>query len=66
MTLEEGENLIQTLLSRYEHVFSQEGGNPGERFDRVYDLKTLRPTMQWEDTYKSVKAELNQLGLKVP
>jgi len=65
MTLEEGETLIQTLLSRYEHVFSQEGGNPGERFDRVYDVKTLRPTAEWEEKYQLAKAELNQLGLKV-
>lgn len=66
LTLTQGEELIQTLLARYEHVFSWQGGNPGKRFDQVYDLKTLRPTQTWEETYQEVKSELNQLGLKVP
>lgn len=65
LTLEVGEELIQQLLNRYEHVFSQENGNPGLRFDEVYDLKTLRPKQTWQSIYESVKAELNQLGLKV-
>jgi len=65
LSLEQGEELIQTLLSRYEHVFSQEGGNPGKRFDQVYDLKTLQPMNDWLMTYQSVKEEINQLGLDV-
>jgi methylamine--corrinoid protein Co-methyltransferase len=65
LNLEQGEELVQALLQRYEHVFSQPGGNPGKRFDQVYDLSSLRPTAEWEAIYYSVKEELNQLGLVV-
>jgi methylamine--corrinoid protein Co-methyltransferase len=65
LSLEQGEKIVQSLLQRYEHVFTQEGGNPGKRFDQVYDLKTLRPNAEWEALYYSVKAELNTLGLVV-
>ena len=65
ISLEQAEELIQTLLAKYENVFSQEGGNPGQRFDQVYDLKTLRPREEWLDIYKTVKEELNQIGLAV-
>jgi methylamine--corrinoid protein Co-methyltransferase len=65
LTLEQGEELVQALLQRYEHVFSQAGGNPGKRFDQVYDLSSLRPTAEWEAIYYAVKEELNQLGLIV-
>ncbi|HSM25315.1 MAG TPA: monomethylamine:corrinoid methyltransferase, partial [Anaerolineaceae bacterium] len=65
LSLEDGERLIQELLKRYEHVFSQDKGNPGLRFDEVYDLNTLRPKPTWESIYQTVRAELNQLGLKV-
>lgn len=65
LSLEQGEELVQVLLQRYEHVFSQTGGNPGKRFDQVYDLSSLRPTAEWEAMYYAVKSELNQLGLVV-
>jgi methylamine--corrinoid protein Co-methyltransferase len=65
LSLEQGEELVQALLQRYEHVFSQTGGNPGKRFDQVYDLSSLRPTAEWEAIYYAVKEELNQLGLIV-
>jgi methylamine--corrinoid protein Co-methyltransferase len=65
LTLEQGEELVQALLQRYEQVFSQTGGNPGKRFDQVYDLSSLRPTAEWEAIYYAVKEELNQLGLVV-
>ncbi len=65
LSLDQGETLVQTLLDKYEHVFSQDGGNPGKRFDQVYDLKSLRPTQEWLTMYETVKEELNQLGLMV-
>lgn len=65
LSLTQGEELVQALLQRYEHVFSQAGGNPGKCFDQVYDLSSLRPTAEWEAIYNAVKEELNQLGLVV-
>jgi len=64
LDLAQAEDLIQKILLHYEHVFSQPEGNPGKRFDQVYDLKTLRPIAEWEQTYTDVKKSLNQMGLK--
>ncbi len=41
LTLAEANQLVLRLLDKYEHVFQLPGGNPGARFDRSYDLKTL-------------------------
>lgn len=65
MDLQGAEGLIQRILDRYEMIFSNPDGNPGKRFDRVYDLNTLRPTREWEETYQTVKAEMRELGLDV-
>ena len=35
--------LVLRLLERYENVFARPGGNPGQSFDQVYDLCSLRP-----------------------
>jgi methylamine--corrinoid protein Co-methyltransferase len=63
LDLAQAEDLIQKILGNYEHVFSLAQGNPGSRFDQVYDLKTLRPTAEWEQVYFEVKKELYRLGL---
>ncbi len=63
MTLEEANTWVLRLLEKYEYVFSQEGGNPGKPFDQVYDLKTLRPTAEWQALYDQVKTELKGEGL---
>jgi len=65
LDLAQAEDLIQKILLHYEHVFLQPEGNPGKRFDQVYDLKTLRPIAEWEQTYTDVKKSLNQMGLKI-
>ncbi|MHB8134622.1 MAG: monomethylamine:corrinoid methyltransferase [Anaerolineaceae bacterium] len=65
LDLAQAEDLIQKILMQYEHVFSQPEGNPGKRFDYVYDLKTLRPIREWEQIYMDVKQKLNQFGLNI-
>jgi methylamine--corrinoid protein Co-methyltransferase len=55
--------LIAALFAKYEQVFTMKGGNPGKRFDQVYDLKRLKPRPEWESLYQTVKAELAALGL---
>jgi len=62
--LEEANHLILQLLPKYEHVFSQPGGNPGLRFDQVYDLKTLQPVPAWSAMYEEVKDDLRRMGLE--
>jgi len=63
MTLEEANAWVLRLIEKYENVFSQEGGNPGKPFDQVYDLKTMRPTAEWQALYDQVKTELKGEGL---
>lgn len=65
ITLEEANRLVLELLRRYEHVFSQPGGNPGVRFDQSYDLRTLKPVPAWEAMYREVKDELCAMGLNL-
>lgn len=65
LTLQDANRLILNLLERYEHVFQQEGGNPGVRFDQAYDLKTLTPVSEWLTMYTEVKEELREMGLKI-
>ncbi len=65
LDLTQAEALIQKLLDRYESIFALPGGNPGQRFDHVYDLQTLRPTPEWQALYDQVKAEVRELGLMV-
>ena len=61
--LEEANRLILALLSKYEHVFDLPGGNPGKRFDEVYDISSLRPTREWEGLYSEARSEICKIGL---
>ena len=63
LTLGEANELVLQLLSRYEHVFTRPGGNPGVRFDRAYDLATLQPLPAWLEMYQAVKNEVRRMGL---
>jgi methylamine---corrinoid protein Co-methyltransferase len=63
LTLDEANTLALKLLERYEHVFSQPGGNPGVSFSQAYDLETLRPLPAWQAMYEQVKAEVKEMGL---
>jgi methylamine--corrinoid protein Co-methyltransferase len=63
LSLSEANQLVGQLIPRYEHIFKTKGGNPGRRFDRAYDLKTLTPLPAWQKMYEEVKSELKTLGL---
>lgn len=65
MTLGEANEWVLRLLPKYEHVFTQEGGNPGLSFEQVYDLNTLAPAETWQAQYEQVKSELREMGLKL-
>lgn len=58
-------DLVLRLLQRYEAVFSRPGGNPGKRFDQVYDLASLRPLPGWDTIYHEVKSEIAKLGVSI-
>lgn len=65
MTLKEANEWVLRLLPLYEHVFTQEGGNPGLPFDQVYDLNSLTPLDFWQKMYEDVRTELKSMGLKL-
>jgi len=63
MTLKEANAWVLKLLPLYEHVFTQEGGNPGLPFDQVYDIQHVQPLDFWYEMYAQVKNELKAEGL---
>lgn len=65
MSLKEANEWVLKLLPKYEHIFSQEGGNPGKPFNEVYDLQKLQPLDFWQKMYEEVKTELKEMGLSL-
>jgi methylamine---corrinoid protein Co-methyltransferase len=65
LSLESANAIVLQLLGRYQHVFNLSGGNPGKRFDEVYDLASLQPTLEWGAIYLNVKAEVCKMGLEI-
>lgn len=53
---------VQQLVEKYKDKFGSEDLK-GKRFDEVYDMHTLKPTVEWLSMYDEVKAELVDLGL---
>lgn len=64
MTRAQANAIVLKLLQKYEHVFEQEGGNAGVRFDEAYDMKTVEPKAEWLAMYEEVKGELRELGIR--
>ena len=63
LSLTEANRIVNKLLNKYEYVFKLLNGNPGQPFDKVYDLETLEPTKEWENLYNKVKEEVHKIGL---
>ncbi|MFX0170396.1 MAG: monomethylamine:corrinoid methyltransferase [Candidatus Hodarchaeota archaeon] len=55
--------LLKTIVSKYEKNLE----NPplGRKFQECYDLKTVKPSNEYNNIYKQVKKELVDLGLKI-
>jgi methylamine--corrinoid protein Co-methyltransferase len=65
MSRNDANALVVQLLPKYEHVFTLENGNPGKRFDEVYDMSRIEPLDFWQKMYEEVKTELKEMGLKL-
>lgn len=63
LTLHDANDWVLRLLPYYEHIFTQEAGNPGLPFDQVYDLSPVQPLDRWQAMYDEVKADLHSMGL---
>lgn len=55
--------LAKTLFSRYEA--SLEKPPMGKSFQECYDLKTIKPSPEWQEIYERVKKEVENLGLEM-
>lgn len=61
LTVDEANELVLKLFEKYEHGF--ENPNLGLPFPEVYDIKTIEPKKEWNDTYKRVKDDIASMGL---
>ena len=53
--------IVKEVLPRYESTIKKpEKGKP---YQEAYNVKTMRPTEEWETIYRKVKAEAIQLGV---
>ncbi len=55
--------IAQALVARYAAIF--DAPPIGRPFPEVYNLKTLKPSPEWEGMYEDVKGELRELGLPI-
>ena len=55
-------NLLVKRLYEFYHPYLEKHLS-GQPFEEVYDLKTVRPTRHWQDTYDEVKRELVEMGI---
>jgi methylamine--corrinoid protein Co-methyltransferase len=65
VTLEQANRWVLELLGKYEHIFQLPQGNPGVRFDQVYDLQTLQPVPAWKGMYEEAKEAQSKMGLNL-
>ena len=61
MTREQGEQIVQALYKRYEATLDDQ--DVGKPFEDVYDITTIRPTLEWQEIYDQVFEELIDLGV---
>jgi methylamine--corrinoid protein Co-methyltransferase len=57
----QAEEIVQKAYSKYEEDLTQKPY--GKHFKDVYDLKTIRPTAEWQKMYEEVKEESTKWGL---
>jgi methylamine--corrinoid protein Co-methyltransferase len=61
ITRQEANVLVKRLYEIYQPDLEKH--LPGQPFEEVYDLRTVRPTQQWQNTYDEVKSELVKMGI---
>jgi methylamine--corrinoid protein Co-methyltransferase len=59
----EGNAIVQKLVEKYRD--SLKDADIGKHFREVYNLDTLEPTPEWQQTYQEVVTEFNELGLSL-
>ena len=63
MTRAEGNEFVQKLVVKYRDGLPS--ADIGKHFRETYNLDTLEPAQEWQETYRMVISELNELGLSL-
>ena len=64
MKRKDANEIVKALIQKYEEKLPPSGTPPiGKTFSECTDLKTLKPTKEWQAIYHKVKNELVELGL---
>jgi methylamine--corrinoid protein Co-methyltransferase len=63
MSRAEGNELVQKLVAKYRESIPT--ADIGKHFRETYNLDTLEPAQDWQETYRKVISELNELGLSL-
>lgn len=58
---EEASEMVKSLLSKYEDKFKS--APEGKSFDELYDLSTLVPKEDYQDTYQKARTKISEMGL---
>jgi len=62
ITREKANEIALALLEKYADTFDEP--KRGKPFQEAYDVKSVKPTQEWQDCYRRVKEELTALGLE--
>lgn len=60
---EDANDLVKTIVKKYEGDVTRDGGPWGYTLDEMYDLETLTPRKEFSLLYERMKRELEDLGL---
>lgn len=61
MSREDADPLVKDLINLYKD--GQREMKFGKRFDEVYDMETLEPSQEWQNTYDRAYEEVSKLGV---
>lgn len=61
---DDANELVKTIVQKYEKKITKDGGPWGYTFNEMYDLETLTPRKKFIQLYEKMKNELEDLGLE--
>ena len=63
MKLEDANELVKTIVSKYEDRYRARNPPPGKTFPEIYDTEKLVPSKEYVELYEKTRNELLDLGL---
>lgn len=64
MTREQANEIVKQLMPKYEDELKRP--NKGSTFPECFDVKTVKPTKEWQSIYRKIKKEVAALGVPFP